>query len=148
MENTNIIHYSPFSQENNYLKLHSAELVDITIENATFTSCLFFLGSWKKIAFKNCRFQACVFDSLDLRACNFENCTFCYSKIDSCTWITCSFKNTTWTKTTINYSQWTLCDIDKQTSELIQEDDQEDLHEVHQNTTTWTFHKKATYFAS
>ncbi len=145
MENTNIIQYSPFSQENSYLKLTNTELVDITIENANFNSCLFYLGSWKKITFKNCNFHSCVFDSLDLSACIFENCSFSYCKVDSCKWVSCTFEGTQWKKTSVIYCQWILCQIDTNTSDLT--DDAQVDEEETQNTATWTLSKKMTFMA-
>ena len=145
MENTNIIHYSPFSNENSYLKLSNSELVDITIENASFKSCLFFCGTWKKITFKNCNFHSCVFDSLDLSNCNIENCNFSYCKVDSCKWVTCSFINTQWKKSSVVHGQWILCQLDESTTSLV--DDYAQDEEEMQNTATWTLSRKMTFMA-
>ena len=146
MENTNIVQYSPFSQENSYLKLNNSELVDITIENAAFNSCLFYLGTWKRIIFKNCNFHSCVFDSLDLSNCIFENCTFAYCRLDSCKWSACEFSLTEWKKSSVVHGQWVLCQLDMATTDFVDEysNDQEDEM---QNTATWTLSKKMTFSA-
>lgn len=143
MENTNIIHYNPFSQENSYLKLSEAVLVDITLENSSFNSSLFYLGSWKGLKFKNCNFHSCVFDSLDLTNCIFENCTFSYCRFDSCKWMNCTFVDSNWKKSHIIHGQWILCQLDMATSEFVDGYQNED--EESQNTATWTFTKKMTF---
>lgn len=145
MENTNIIQYSPFSQENSYLKLINTELFEITIENASFNSCLFYLGSWKKIIFKKCNFHSCVFDSLDLTSCIFENCSFSYCRLDSCKWVSCTFTNNQWKKSHVVHGQWILCQLDMETTQFVDEYSSED--EEMQNTATWTLNKKMTFSA-
>lgn len=145
MEGTKIIHFMPFSSENSYLKLNDSSLSEITLENATFNSCLFFIGTWKKITFKNCKFFACNFDSLDISSCIFENCTFNYCRLDSCKMSSCSFINTEWKKSNVIHAQWILCQLDLNTSSFVDGYDSEE--EEPQNTATWTFSKKMTFSA-
>ena len=143
MDNTNIIQYNPFSNENKYLKLANAEISHLVVENTSFSSCLFLLGSWKKIKFVNCTFHSCIFDSLDLTSCKFENCTFVYTRFDSCKWTNCVFEYSTWKKCNVVYNQWILCQIDLATSEFI--DGYSNQEDEIQNTATWTFSKKLSF---
>ena len=140
MENTNIIHFNPFSCENNYLKLVDSQLNGNIVENATFTSCFFSVGVWKKMVFRNCNFNSCVFDTLDLSACIFENCNFSYCRWDACKWVSSTFKSVDWKKCHINHGQWIMCNLDDATTQFV--DDYSDEEEVMQNTATWTLSRK------
>src|SRR6186713_1113675 len=112
MDTTNIIQFNPFSSKNNYLKLLDSHISSLSIENATFTSCFFEAGSWKKLQFKNCQFNSCVFNNLDLNHCTFEDCTFSYCNIDACKWVGGSLASIIWKKCQLKHNQWIMCQLD------------------------------------